>query len=140
MAISKQMGLFDRVLLALLWLFFLFALVLGGQMLITPMGWYEATPGVSETGPFNPHFIRDVGIAFIAGAFALGYGLLKPLYRRPLFLVALIFFGGHAIMHAVEMLHGHAHDGVVGEMIAIILPAIIMTIVLFRTKSKGTFS
>lgn len=138
MDVSKPLGLTDRMLLALLWLFFLFALGLGGQMLITPMGWYETTPGVSDTGPFNPHFIRDVGIAFIAGAVALGYGLLRPSYRRPLFLVALVFFGGHAIMHAVEMLHGHAHDGVIGEMIAIILPALVMIVVLFRTKGKGT--
>ena len=46
----------------------------GVVMLAAPMSWYQAVPGVSGTGPFNHHFILDVGMAFIAsgGLLALG--------------------------------------------------------------------
>ena len=46
----------------------------GAVMLVAPMSWYEAVPGVSGTGPYNHHFILDVGMAFIAsgGLLALG--------------------------------------------------------------------
>ena len=36
-------------------------------MLAGPMHWYEEVPaGVPDTGPFNPHFVRDIGCAFLA--------------------------------------------------------------------------
>ncbi len=31
-----------------------------------PEIWYSAVPGVPETGPANIHFIRDIGLAFLA--------------------------------------------------------------------------
>ena len=33
--------------------------------------WYETVPGVSETGPFNPHFVQDIGVAFLVAGLAL---------------------------------------------------------------------
>ena len=60
-----------RVLLVLLGGFHL---ANGAAMLIAPMSWYDTVPGVVGTGPFNHHFILDVGLAFIAsgGLLALG--------------------------------------------------------------------
>ena len=51
---------------ALLLLLGVLHLVNGATMLIAPMSWYHAVPGVSATGPFNHHFVMDVGMAFIA--------------------------------------------------------------------------
>ena len=31
-------------------------------MLVAPQVWYELVPGVTDTGFFNQHFIRDIGI------------------------------------------------------------------------------
>ena len=36
-------------------------------MLLAPHAWYPAVPGVTETGPYNPHFVRDIGAAYLAG-------------------------------------------------------------------------
>lgn len=46
----------------------------GVAMLIAPMSWYDTVPGVTSTGPFNHHFILDIGMAFVAsgGLLALG--------------------------------------------------------------------
>jgi hypothetical protein len=34
-------------------------------MLASPEGWYLAVPGVTTTGPFNQHFVRDIGLIFL---------------------------------------------------------------------------
>jgi hypothetical protein len=36
----------------------------GSMMLAVPSAWYAIMPGVAATGPFNPHFIRDIGVAY----------------------------------------------------------------------------
>ena len=41
------------------------ALANGVFMLVSPLDWYFAVPGVTTTGPFNQHFLRDIGIIFI---------------------------------------------------------------------------
>jgi hypothetical protein len=38
---------------------------IGLTMLAVPAIWYASVPGVSETGAFNPHFIRDIGAAYL---------------------------------------------------------------------------
>ena len=57
------------------------ALVLGAAaiangvfMLIDPERWYLNVPGVTTTGPFNQHFVRDIGLIFLflGGAFLIG--------------------------------------------------------------------
>lgn len=127
----------DRICIAILWIFVVLDVAIGAQMLAMPMTWYETTPGVTGTGAFNPHFIRDIGIAYLTASMALAYGLLRPAHRYPLFLIALIFFGGHALMHVVEMLHGHTHEGTVIEIIAIVVPAIVLSVMLYRSKTQG---
>ena len=43
-------------------------------MLVSPEHWYVAVPGVTDTRPFNQHFIRDIGLIFlfVGAAFLLG--------------------------------------------------------------------
>ena len=54
------------------------AAVLGGNglaMLFAGLWWYGVVPGVTATGPYNPHFVRDIGAAYlVAGA---GRGLVR---------------------------------------------------------------
>src|SRR5262249_36111916 len=37
----------------------------GLTMLAVPVNWYAMVPGVADTGPFNPHFVRDIGVAYV---------------------------------------------------------------------------
>ena len=41
-------------------------------MLGDPAGWYAAIPGVTMTGPLNPHLVRDVGCAYLDGGRCAG--------------------------------------------------------------------
>lgn len=49
-------------------------IVNGLFMLVAPGVWYVVVPGVVMTGPFNAHFIYDIGMAFVASGFGLAYG------------------------------------------------------------------
>ena len=62
------------------------ALVLGGNglaMLFAGFWWYGAVDGVTETGPFNPHFVRDIGMAYLVTAGGLGWYALRPAQGAP---------------------------------------------------------
>ncbi len=34
-------------------------------MLVDPLGWYGAVEGIPDTGSFNPHYVRDIGGAYL---------------------------------------------------------------------------
>ena len=38
----------------------------GLAMLAAGRWWYGAVPGVTASGPFNPHFVKDIGAAYVA--------------------------------------------------------------------------
>jgi hypothetical protein len=42
-------------------------------MLAAGRWWYGAVPGVPETGPFNPHFVKDIGAAYLVAGAAFGW-------------------------------------------------------------------
>lgn len=93
----------------------------GLVMLGAPSFWYDAVPGVAATGPANGHFIRDIGLAFLAAATALVWAARGG--PRALIVVAVVFLGGHAACHLVEMgLHGHAP---VRDLALIVLPGFL---------------
>ena len=46
----------------------------GGSMLLDPLAWYHDVRGVMDTGPFNEHFIHDIGLIFIGSGFGLALG------------------------------------------------------------------
>lgn len=60
----------------------------GAFMLAAPESWYWAVPGVAETGGFNPHFIRDIGIVYIVTGAAFVFGALYPSNRKVLWSAA----------------------------------------------------
>lgn len=45
----------------------------GFLMLADPAQWYAIVPGVPETGPFNPHFVRDIGAAYVVTVVAIAW-------------------------------------------------------------------
>lgn len=52
-------------------------LMLAVWMFLSPMTWYQITPGVKEMGPFNMHFVMDLGLVFFVSAAAMAYGLFR---------------------------------------------------------------
>lgn len=77
----------------------------GFLMLAGPLAWYGAVPGVTQTGPFNPHFVRDIGAAYVACGAALAWASAREA-ARPAATVAALFLAIHAAVHLWDALAG----------------------------------
>jgi hypothetical protein len=78
------------------------AVVLAGNaifQLARPQDWYWAIPGVSLTGPYNPHFVRDIGAAYVAVVLGFAWFAWKPRQGWPALVAAAIFLTLHAVIH-----------------------------------------
>ena len=75
-------------------------------MLVSPANWYFAVPGVTTTGPFNQHFLRDIGLIFVLLGAAILAGAARPALRVPLWAGAAIWLAGHALFHLWEVAVG----------------------------------
>jgi len=93
----------------------------GLMMLLAGAAWYESVPGVSETGPYNPHFIQDIGAAFLAAGLALAARVWRPRYW-PAAVAGAGFLAFHALLHLVMIASGHDHYAAF-DLIAIVLPS-----------------
>lgn len=92
------------------WIFLLLGIGMVGNalwMLAGPLHWYDELPAaVPDTGPFNPHFVRDIGCAFLAAGVALGWAAVSARFRPPLVVIALVFLSAHAVLHVYDTLRG----------------------------------
>ena len=96
----------------------------GLAMVFAPQFWYAAVPGASGTGPFNPHFIPDIGIAFLAAALGLALAVRSTGAARLAVLApAALFLGGHAVLHIVEL--GHHGEAVLRDTVMIVVPGLL---------------
>ena len=108
----------------------------GALMLAAPQFWYGAVPGVMETGPFNPHFVRDIGLGFMSAGCALGMAGWYAAIARPLVAVASVFLLGHALLHLLELvLHGSGPGHAARDVALIVVPALLPLAVFMRRNS-----
>jgi uncharacterized protein YjeT (DUF2065 family) len=95
-------------------------------MLIAPAVWYELVPGVTDTGFFNQHFIRDIGIIQLFLGVAFGLGMIRPEWRIGLWGAATLWLSAHAIFHLWEVAVGIcAPSAILRDFPGVSLPAII---------------
>jgi hypothetical protein len=87
---------------ALLGLIGLFHLANGLAMIGDAHAWYEATPGVSQTGPMNHHFIVDIGLVFVASGAGMLAGLRAGRTAAILTLAGATWPALHALFHISE--------------------------------------
>jgi hypothetical protein len=75
----------------------------GLVMLAAGRWWYGAVPGVPETGPFNPHFVKDIGAAYlVVGAAFAGLAVRASGAARGAAAAGAAFLGLHAAIHLAE--------------------------------------
>jgi len=106
-------------------------------MLAAPAGWYAMVPGVADTGPFNVHFVRDIGAAYlVAGAtlpwFAVNWA------ARPAALAGAAFLVLHALVHLWDAAAGreHAHQLLVDLPSVFLPPALAIWIAWRRNPNE----
>ena len=80
----------------------------GAWMLLFPFSWYTDLPAdVPHTGPFNAHFVRDLGVAFLVVGVAFGWSARNIDRSYPVHVGLTLFFTGHAVIHLVDITTGH---------------------------------
>ena len=95
-------------------------------MLVAPQAWYDAVPGVTDTGFFNQHFVRDIGIIQLFLGVAFGVGMIRPQRRIGLWGAATLWLCAHALFHFWEVAVGICSPSVIPrDFPAVTLPAII---------------
>jgi hypothetical protein len=90
----------------------------GLTMLFNPDGWYRQV--AAATGPFNAHFVTEVGAAFLAA----GLALIVRAWREdwwPAAVAGCGFLIGHALIHVADFVRA-GHD--VGELLFIVGTAV----------------
>ncbi|MES2057733.1 MAG: hypothetical protein V4564_17490 [Pseudomonadota bacterium] len=98
----------------------------GLVMLAVPLDWYFAVPGVTSTGAFNQHFIRDIGMIFVLTGGAYVTGAFRAETRLLLWTMATVWFSGHALFHLWEIAVGICSPSAFPrDFVAVTLPAII---------------
>jgi hypothetical protein len=122
------------ILLRVLFLVFgVLSLFNGLWMLFAPLSWYNDLPaGVPDTGPYNGHFIRDLGLVFVLIAVGFLWSVHRVRQSRPILFVITVFFVGHAILHVVDLLTSrlpHSHWAM--DTPAVFLPAILLILLNF---------
>lgn len=93
----------DRIIKAGALLLGLFLLGNGLVMLADPVDWYFAVPGVTATGPFNQHFLRDIGLIYVMIGGGFLTGIARPVERMVIWAGATLWLAGHALFHFWEV-------------------------------------
>lgn len=97
----------------------------GVFMFFAPQPWYETIPGVTGTGPFNLHFIRDIGCAYATCGLAAIWAARDP-RAWPAAVAAGIFLSLHAALHVYEALVREVAIGhLVSDALLVVAPAVL---------------
>jgi hypothetical protein len=115
---------------SLFWIFAVLNVANGLWMLLAPESWYHHLPaGVPDTGPFNHHFVQDIGAAFLTIGVAFAVAAARPAYRRGVLLAAALFFTLHAVVHVADLCMGRLHGGHwLLDLPGVFLPAILLLV------------
>lgn len=124
-----------RLFLALLGLFHI---ANGLFMLADPARWYATVPGVPVTGPFNPHFVLDVGMAFMASGAGLMLGARKGRDAAMLAVAGAAWPALHALIHVQGwVMHGMAAGTEASEIVGVgLLSALGVVLAWLRLKGE----
>lgn len=94
-------------------------------MLADPGRWYALVPGVPETGPFNAHFVRDIGCAYLVAGAALAWFAFDA-RARPAALAGAAFLALHALIHVADAIAARGHpEHLMADLAAVFAPAVI---------------
>jgi hypothetical protein len=122
-----------RVLLAigLLWV------ATGALIFADPRGFHDRTPGLALMGPYSVHFIRDVGLAFLAAGTATAVGAWRR--NRSVALAGTGWPLLHALFHVQIWSHrGFPLDAIAAfDLVAVITPALLATSLAWRVAQDG---
>lgn len=98
----------------------------GLAMIFAGLWWYGVVPGVVATGPYNPHFVKDIGSIYLVCAGALAWRAARPLSGQGALVAAAAFQILHALVHVTDAaVCGDPLAAVLRDIPGIYLPTLI---------------
>lgn len=117
-------------------LIFVIWAVTGITIFYSPVSFYNLTPGVSSYGPYNIHFIRDIGLVYLSSGLIGIYGL--RIVSAPLCIAAAAWSGLHGLFHLhIWAQRSFPFDGLfLFDLGAVVMPPIIIILTIKIALSK----
>jgi hypothetical protein len=129
----------ERIVAGIALLLGFIMLVNGTWQLVAPEGWYWAIPGVPDRGPFNQHFVRDIGIVYSLTGIGLIMGAVQPAQRFGYWWAPTLWLVGHALFHVWEVLVGICGPAsLIQDFAGVMLPALITLALLVYARRVPT--
>ena len=109
-------------------------------MLAVPALWYANVPGVVDTGPFNAHFVRDIGAAYLVCGAALVWFAMRPA-ARPVAQIGAAFLAVHALTHLFDAATGReAAEQLLVDIPAVFLPPALAIWITWSPSAGGVIA
>lgn len=103
--------------------------------LFAPFWWYGAVPGVTATGAYNPHFVRDIGAAYLAVTLGLGWFAARPIQGWPALVAGALFLAVHAAIHLFDAsCSASGVSDVIRDFPGVYLPALATVAIAYLRK------
>ncbi len=106
----------------------------GVFMLMDGPRWYDSVPGLPHTGPFNPHFVADIGAAYLVASLALIARAWRPRYW-PAAVAGAAFMVAHALIHVADIAMERTGNPNV-DVWLVIVPAALAAWVAWPSKGE----
>jgi len=118
----------------------LLAILLAGNglvMLFAGPWWYDHVPGVIATGPYNAHFVRDIGSAYLVAGGAMAAYLAWPRTAWSAVVASAAFQLLHVGVHVFDAACGtKPFADVARDFAGVYLPAILTALIAFRKPTQ----
>jgi hypothetical protein len=109
----------------------------GLAMLFAGLWWYGLVPGVTATGPYNPHFVRDIGAVYLVAAAGLGWFAVRPREAWPALATSAAFLTLHAAIHVFDAACGTKPlADAARDFAGVYLPALVTLGLAFRRAGE----
>ena len=109
----------------------------GVAMLVAGPWWYEVVPGVIATGPYNAHFVRDIGSAYLVAGGGLGAFALWPRIAWPALVASAAFQLLHVGVHVFDAVCGtRPLADIARDFAGVYAPALLTALIAFRTPPR----
>jgi len=121
---------YTETMRAIFWILGIFNTANGVWMLLAPRAWYYGLPArVSDTGPLNGHFVRDIGAAFLTLGIAFCFTAPRASRHRGVVLAAAVFYTLHGLIHVFDLASGRldAHHWLI-DLPGVFLPAAVLVV------------
>ena len=107
-------------------------------MLLAGPWWYGVVPGVTRTGPFNPHFVKDIGATYLVAAAGLAWRASRPgPGAAGAVLGASAFLGLHALIHLSDAaVDGGGLAEIVRDFPGVFAPALLAIWIAFPGQPR----